>query len=765
MQDRDSGTDHNYQEIGVDFASDLSDLQRLIASGQHAIAKGKYRAIADRVRCSGEEEEQLVLEFFKAQILAGEDDYPSAIELADKLLSRFRDLNLRHKAARCHLLLSGLLLRTAAYWEAKAHAEAAIYFCTWEIEDKALLGDAHNDLGLALKDLGMWDEAERSFRSAIDAYAAVEDPIRNLRASLNLSILLRKIGRVTQAKDICRRGMELAEELEVPIGVCRYALELANISVINRDVDEGRSYLKVAKDIAETKGYEREKILAVEIEGDLLDLEGDPEVALGVYMVGLERARALAKDGDLEAELLRRAAATSLRTGNVLQARRFVDEALSLTDKAHDKYEYGVCLRILGESQIADGMTGTGIEHLEESVHVLSDLSVWCHELAVSHVVLGRALLQRSKRRTAAAGVDHLLSARRIHSNLGISSAVRQLDEMILASVATTTAEKTRRPTGHGAGRLAASHRLDPAQYGVITDDERIIDDLARWGPTEARILIEGETGVGKELMARALHALSRRREGAFVAVDCGALSESLADSELFGHARGAFTGAMKDRIGLIESANGGTLLLDEIGELSEALQVKLLRVLEEGVVRRVGENSPRRIDVRVISATARDLWSEVEAGSFRRDLYYRLKTVLIRIPSLRERPPDIELLLDHYMHLYNECHGTKVTLGAAARKDLSAYGWPGNVRELKNVVEALILSHTDGDAIRAEHVKQFLSDRSSEIGLKGQIAGLEREEIERALKACGGNKTKAAKMLGISRKTLWSKLKLLDSS
>jgi DNA-binding NtrC family response regulator/tetratricopeptide (TPR) repeat protein len=737
----------------------------LIASGQHAIAKGKYRAIADRVRCSGEEEEQLVLEFFKAQILAGEDDYPSAIELADKLLRRFRDLNLRHKAARCHLLLSGLLLRTAAYWKAKAHAEAAIYFCTWEIEDKALLGDAHNDLGLALKNLGMWDEAERSFRSAVDAYATVEDPIRNLRASLNLAILLRKTGMIGKAKEICKHGIELAEDLEVPIGVCRYALELANISIINRDVDEGRAYLRVAKDIAEAKNYEREKILSVEIEGDLLDLEGDTEVALGVYMVGLERARALAKDGDLEAELLRRAAAASLKTGSLLQARRFVDEALSLTDKAHDRYEYGVCLRILGESQIADGMTGTGIEHLEESVRVLADLSVWCHELAVSQFELGRALLQQPKSGMAAAAVEHLLFARRIHSNLGISSAVRKLDEMILSSVAASTAEAIRQAARHDAGRLASRHRLDPAQYGIITGDDRILDDLARWGPTEARVLVEGETGVGKELMARALHALSRRREGAFVAVDCGALSETLADSELFGHARGAFTGAMKDRIGLIESANGGTLLLDEIGELSGALQVKLLRVLEEGVVRRVGENTPRSIDVRVISATARDLWSEVEAGSFRRDLYYRLKTVLIRIPSLRERPPDIDLLLDHYMRLYNECHGTKTTLGDTARKELMRYGWPGNVRELKNVVEALILSSSNGNVIEAEHVMQFLSNRSSEVGLKGQIADLERDEIERVLKVCEGNKTKAAKMLGISRKTLWSKLKLLDSS
>jgi transcriptional regulator with PAS, ATPase and Fis domain len=305
---------------------------------------------------------------------------------------------------------------------------------------------------------------------------------------------------------------------------------------------------------------------------------------------------------------------------------------------------------------------------------------------------------------------------------------------------------------------------LDTEQYGIVTEDERIVGDLERWGPTEARVLVEGETGVGKELMARALHVMSRRREGPFVAVDCGALSETLADSELFGHSKGAFTGAIKGRTGLIEAANGGTLFLDEIGELPEMLQVKLLRVLENGVVRRVGENTPRQVDVRVISATARDLWAEVEAGRFRRDLYYRLKTVLIRVPSLKERPHDIELLVDFYMQIYSERHRVTAELSSDARKRLTRYKWPGNVRELKNVVEALILSQRNGDAIDGGRVMEFLSGINHDAGLKDRIADLEREEIERVMKACDGNRTEAAKMLGISRKTLWQKLKDLES-
>ena len=345
-----------------------------------------------------------------------------------------------------------------------------------------------------------------------------------------------------------------------------------------------------------------------------------------------------------------------------------------------------------------------------------------------------------------------------------MSTAIRKLDDLIFSSGALSpNGGRERSAAGVDIGAILESG-LDTEQYGIVTEDERIVGDLERWGPTEARVLVEGETGVGKELMARALHVMSRRREGPFVAVDCGALSETLADSELFGHSKGAFTGAIKGRTGLIEAANGGTLFLDEIGELPEMLQVKLLRVLENCVVRRVGENAPRQVDVRVISATARDLWAEVEAGRFRRDLYYRLKTVLIRVPSLRERPHDIDLLVDFYMQVYSERHGAIAELSDDARKKFARYKWPGNVRELKNVVEALILSQRNGKAIDGDRVVEFLSGMTRDLGLKDRIADLEREEIDRVMKACEGNRTEAAKVLGISRKTLWQKLKDLES-
>jgi tetratricopeptide (TPR) repeat protein len=746
----------------LDFAPDLNELEQLIASGKLERARAKYASIADRIERSAGEKVRLALEYLRALILATEDDYAAAVDLATGLLGRFKDLNDRHEAAKCHLLLSGLLLRTGDYEGAKAHAEAVVYFTTWELDDKELKGDAHNNLGLALKNLGVWKEAERHFKQSADAFAGLDEGVRHLRVSLNLAILLRKMGKIGDGSEICQGGFRKSKQLGIPIGVCRYGLELANIAIIERDLRRAEEYLRTAEHLADTNGYQRERILASEIGGDVSDIAGRSEEALATYLKGLELARALIQDSDLECELLRRAAVMCLKMGRKSEGRTYIDRALGLSEKSQDAYEHGICLRILGELELAQGLEGSGVAHLQESVRELTGLSPWCHALAVSELALGEALLRRS--RSGAAAVQHLLDARRIYSNLGVSTAIRKLDDLIFSSgTLNPNGGPERNASGVDIGAILESS-LDTEQYGIVTEDERIVGDLERWGPTEARVLVEGETGVGKELMARALHVMSRRREGPFVAVDCGALSETLADSELFGHSKGAFTGAIKGRTGLIEAANGGTLFLDEIGELPEMLQVKLLRVLENCVVRRVGENAPRQVDVRVVSATARDLWAEVEAGRFRRDLYYRLKTVLIRVPSLRERPHDIDLLVDFYMQVYSERHGVIAELSADARKRLIRYKWPGNVRELKNVVEALILSQRNGKAIDGGRVMEFLSGRTHDAGLKDRIADREREEIDRVMKACDGNRTEAAKVLGISRKTLWQKLKDLEA-
>ena len=281
-------------------------------------------------------------------------------------------------------------------------------------------------------------------------------------------------------------------------------------------------------------------------------------------------------------------------------------------------------------------------------------------------------------------------------------------------------------------------------------------------------VLVTGESGTGKELVAQLIHSAGPRSSAPFVAVNCGAIPEQLLESELFGHVRGAFTGAVDDRAGLFEEANGGTLFLDEIGELPAPLQVKLLRALQESEIRRVGDNAPKTVDVRVITATARDLEKEVKAGRFRADLFYRVNVVRIQLPPLRDRREDIPELVKHFVSAINKRLGLSVR-GAtpAAMQLLLEYAWPGNVRELENVIERA-MAMTDGRSIEPEHLPTAVrapgesgsSDEDLDLSVKRRTESLEKALIERALRQTSGNRTRAARLLDLSHRALLYKIK-----
>ncbi|WP_148071739.1 sigma-54-dependent transcriptional regulator [Bythopirellula goksoeyrii] len=287
---------------------------------------------------------------------------------------------------------------------------------------------------------------------------------------------------------------------------------------------------------------------------------------------------------------------------------------------------------------------------------------------------------------------------------------------------------------------------------------------IEKVAPSNSTVLILGETGTGKELVARALHEQSTRASNPFVAINCGALPETLIESELFGHRKGAFTGADDHRVGLFEVANGGTIFLDEIGELPKSMQAKLLRVLESGEIRRVGENKTTQVDVRVICATHRDLQAMVAEEEFREDLMYRINPFEIYLPSLRERIQDVPNLARHLLARHRgKPQGDESLIAPDAIDVLLSHVWPGNVRELANVIEhATILC--DSGPIRAEHLPQQLSSRQLQGAAKlrrGAISlrDLEMEAIQESLERNDGNKPKAAEELGISLKTLYNKL------
>lgn len=298
---------------------------------------------------------------------------------------------------------------------------------------------------------------------------------------------------------------------------------------------------------------------------------------------------------------------------------------------------------------------------------------------------------------------------------------------------------------------------------GCSTAMQEVFDTIRQVAGSRATVLIQGESGTGKELVAKAIHQLSSRNKGSFIAVHCAALSQNLLESELFGHEKGAFTGAMERRIGRFEKADGGSLFLDEISEIDASVQVKILRALEERQIERVGGDTPVDVDTRLIAATNRDLRGMVEDGDFREDLFYRLYVVVINLPPLRDRQDDILLLLNHYLAVFNKENDKQIEgFSPAAYELLSAYGWPGNIRELRNLVERMVVlargKVLDVSDIPAQ-VRNHNRDGEISVDAEMTVDEMEKRMVIQALEKTGGNRTKAAEKLGISRRTLHRKL------
>lgn len=302
---------------------------------------------------------------------------------------------------------------------------------------------------------------------------------------------------------------------------------------------------------------------------------------------------------------------------------------------------------------------------------------------------------------------------------------------------------------------------------GTSPSMQKVYEQIRNAAASEAPIVITGESGTGKELVARAIHRLSRREKGPFIGINCAALNEFLLESELFGHVKGAFTGAMRDRQGRFEAAQNGTLFLDEVGDMPPAMQVKLLRVLQEKEIERVGDQRPIKVNVRLMSATNRSLEGLANAGKFREDLFYRISVIPIHVPPLRERIDDIPLLISHYLERINQINKTSLQhVSPQALRVIQAYPWPGNVRQLINMVEYAAMT-SRGDTLELEHLPEYLlrGKQPAANDYRGGRPRLTKEHATTALKQFLGNRTATARHLGISRVTLWKLLKAADTT
>ena len=340
-----------------------------------------------------------------------------------------------------------------------------------------------------------------------------------------------------------------------------------------------------------------------------------------------------------------------------------------------------------------------------------------------------------------------------------------KVQEVVATARRALAQDRSSHSTGHTAEQLSQPYE----QGGLLGRSPVMIGlykEIARVAPTRSTVLIVGDSGTGKELVARSIHQHSTRSSGPFVAVNCGALTETLLEAELFGHVRGAFTGAVGDRKGLWEEATGGTLFLDEVGETSPAFQVKLLRALQESEIRRVGSSRSTQVDARVLAATNRNLEREVKTGKFREDLFYRLSVVTLRVPALSERRTDIPLLAERFLSLVLDREGHRqITLSEETVRTLVAYDWPGNVRELESAIEYAVL-HARGNEIVPDDLPVKLQSDQVRSAARSPLSALFEDlpaldELERryllyVLEVAGGNRTRAAEILGIDRRTLY---------
>ena len=663
-------------------------------------------------------------------------------EIALKLADACGDLQLSTQAIK---LLGRTLYREGDLAGARDHYEHALALAR-RLGDAVGVAQLRNNLGLVHKNLCEWNAAITHLTAALTAYRECGRYAETAGPLMNLGIVFQKSGDWERAAEHYRQAEQVFLEVGDHLRLATTAIGLGNVARLQRRFTEAETRFLAALERARSLGAQREEVLAIEFLGELDFDRGRTEAAVSRYHEALALAERVAPEGDLVVEVERRRAEALCAVGRLDEAEGALRRAERLARETDDRLEAAIAVRVAGDIANARGHRDEAITFWKSAVARLCD----CHErveLGRAYLALGRACGDPREARRL------FYLAGSVFSELSTPYWLEQ-SEAELHRTLGAEPEPTR-----SASQLGRRNRA-PNLVAHSTAMRRVEALAQRAASTELLVLITGETGTGKELIARTIHSLSQRSSKPFLAVNCGALRADLALAQLFGHRKGAYTGAHAEGPGLVEAAHGGTLFLDEVGELPLDVQVTLLRFLESGEYLRLGETKVRRADVRVIAATNRELRGGEAERLFRRDLLFRLNEIEIRVPSLRERSEDVVPLARHFLAFYGGLEGPRLTPGAEAV--LTSYGWPGNVRELENVmkrVAALLAGETELDSTL---LLPFLAYPTRNGETHGP-ASSERDTILAAYRRANGNKSRLAEMLGVSRKTLYARLKRLN--
>jgi DNA-binding NtrC family response regulator len=605
----------------------------------------------------------------------------------------------------------------------------------------------------------MWGQARYEFEKAIEIAdeAGINRESAGLRINLaSTSIKSGHLQEIPGILDLAKAFINLSGEA-TPYRRIVHSLTRANYLRITGSPSKAIELLEPALAQCREQQYSREEAIALEYLGDCHLAKRDYTRAHALYLDGMRIAEATAPKGDLIPELCHRLAECVVQIGDPNEAVLLCERGLRVAKDTGDRYEECATHRVLAMAHRAAGNPRKALRLADEGAELGRRYEI-PYELA-------RALVWAGEMRLAGAGADEqalgrkqLWEARGQFARMELKHWIDTIDRTLGYEPAADEAQEDT-----ALATLHEVHSLDRGalRFGLVTCSREMSEAVATVqsiAPTTIPVLIYGESGVGKELLARAVHQMSDRRKGPFVAVNCGAIATGLLESEMFGHERGAFTGAVQSREGLLVSADKGTLFLDEIGDLPTSVQASLLRVLESGELRPLGRDEVRRVDVRIVAATNVDLEEAVRRGTFRQDLYFRLSGVRVTLPPLRDREEDIRVLFRYYWAQAGASSKKALRLGEDVEPKLCAYEWPGNVRELRHEVARVVALAPENSLVTADHFLQGIGRKEAGTlrreRARRDVVGEEREAILKALRAHGGNKAEAARSLGGMKRT-----------
>jgi DNA-binding NtrC family response regulator/tetratricopeptide (TPR) repeat protein len=648
--------------------------------------------------------------------------------------------------------------------------------------DQAAEAGALSSKSILLQMRGDSDSSLRMLDQAAATFSALGEEKKLARCRLSRGILYCKTGRLGVATSELRLALVQFETFEQYRFADSARLALARALIIQCEFEEARTLLDQVLESPNLVPDPRRSVIAHEYLGDLLREQGNLEAATEHHSAAWQSARELGEDTDLFVEASHRYA-LSLSLGGAFnsESELIAQAAIRIASSQGDRYELAAALCASGRGLIAAGRYSEAKAPLREGLDVAGRIGDRLTR-AMAALALSRVTFQLGDP-VEAAGLAH--EARREFAQLPSPRWLAETETWLtelMAKLATAVAASNAAGGSAEPGDAAAasdpsakparphrpSTRTTPDSGPVagiptfITADSSVRQMLAttlKIAPRSLSILVLGESGTGKEIVAEAIHAASNRK-GPFVPVNCGALPGELLEAELFGHAKGAYTGADRERGGLIEHSHRGTLFLDEIGDMPLKAQARLLRALERGEIRRLGEVTPRLVDLRIIAATHRNLLEMVSAGDFRLDLYHRLTGFVLKLPPLRERAADVLLLIDHYVKLFTVEQDKDVRLSPDVRQELAHHAWPGNVRQLRNVLHRLVSLAEPGQTIA--RLPFELEGEAHPRSFSEVLDAEEKRRILDALQSHNWNKAKAALALGSSRTTLIGKMKRL---